>query len=216
SRAVDADVVRAVVPRLPGRRAAQPEGDVMRVTPPDPATPPGRPAAKPRPLRIAMVAPGRGATGGQETQASTLEDRLRAEGHGVRRIPIDPVLPPSVQWARGVPYVRTLFNEAFYVRSLMTVRLADVVHVFSASYWSFLLSPLPALLTGRMFRRRVVLHYHSGEAEEHLRRWGMLVHPWLRLADALVVPSLYLREVFAAHGYATRLIPNVIETERFR
>jgi glycosyltransferase involved in cell wall biosynthesis len=176
----------------------------VRVTPPE------------RPLRIAMVAPGRGATGGQETQASTLEDRLRSEGHAVRRIPIDPVLPPSVQWARGVPYVRTLFNEAFYVRSLMTVRLADVVHVFSASYWSFLLSPLPALLTGRMFRRRVVLHYHSGEAEEHLGRWGMLVHPWLRLADALVVPSLYLREVFAAHGYATRLIPNVIETERFR
>ena len=168
------------------------------------------------PLRIAMVAPGRGATGGQETQASTLEDRLRAEGHGVRRIPIDPVLPSSLQWSRRVPYVRTLFNEAFYARSLATLRLADVVHVFSASYWSFLLSPLPALLTGRLFRRRVVLHYHSGEAEEHLGRWGMLVHPWLRLADALVVPSLYLREVFAAHGYATRLIPNVIETDRFR
>jgi len=177
---------------------------------------PGRRPAAGRPLRIALVAPGRGATGGQETQASTLEDRLRSEGHRVRRIPIDPVPPPSLRWTRGVPYVRTLFNEAQYMRSLTTVRFADVVHVFSASYWSFLLSPLPAILSGRLFRRRVVLHYHSGEAEEHLGHWGMLVHPWLRLADALVVPSLYLREVFAAHGYDTRLIPNVIETDRFR
>jgi len=169
-----------------------------------------------RPLRIAMVAPGRGATGGQETQASTLEDRLRADGHRVRRIPIDPAPPASLQWVRDVRYARTLLNEALYCRSLPALRDADVVHVFSASYWSFLLAPLPALLAGRLFGRRLVLHYHSGEAEEHLRRWGMLVHPWLRLADTLVVPSLYLREVFAAHGYQTRLIPNVIETERFR
>ena len=169
-----------------------------------------------RPLRIALVAPGRGATGGQETQASTLEDRLRAEGHGVRRIPIDPAPPPALRWARDLRYARTLLNETLYLRSLAAVRFADVVHIFSASYWSFLLSPLPALLAGRMFRRRTVLHYHSGEAEEHLGRWGMLVHPWLRLADTVVVPSLYLREVFAAHGYDTRLIPNVIETDRFR
>src|SRR5262245_51390051 len=163
-----------------------------------------------------MVAPGRGATGGQETQASTLEDRLRAEGYEVRRIPIDPAPPPSLQWVRGVRVLRTLLNETLYVRSLAALRRADVVHVFSASYWSFLLSPLPALLAGRLFGRRLVLHYHSGEAEEHLGRWGMLVHPWLRLADTVVVPSLYLREVFAAHGYDTRLIPNVIETDRFR
>ena len=174
------------------------------------------PRAVVRPLRIALVAPGRGATGGQETQASTLEERLRAEGHGVRRIPIDPAPPASLQWVRDVRYARTVLNEALYVRSLPAVRLADVVHVFSASYWSFLLSPLPALLAGRLFRRRLVLHYHSGEAEEHLGRWGMLVHPWLRLADTVVVPSLYLREVFAAHGYDTHLIPNVIETDRFR
>ncbi|HZN03139.1 MAG TPA: glycosyltransferase family 4 protein [Candidatus Polarisedimenticolia bacterium] len=169
-----------------------------------------------RPLRIVMVAPGRGATGGQETQASTLEDRLRAEGHRVRRIPIDPAPPHALRWARDVRYARTILNEALYVRSLAALRRADVVHVFSASYWSFLLAPLPALLAGRLFGRRVILHYHSGEAEEHLGRWGMLVHPWLRLADAVVVPSLYLREVFAVHGYHTRHIPNIIETDRFR
>lgn len=168
-----------------------------------------------RALRIALVAPGPGAIGGQETQASTLETLLKAEGHDVVRVPIDPPFPASLRFLRGVPVARTALNQVIYGRSLLRLRRFDVVHVFSASYWSFLLSPLPALVAGRLFGRRVVLNYHSGEADDHLARFGILVHPWLRLADALVVPSDYLREVFAAHGYATRVIPNVVETGRF-
>jgi len=137
------------------------------------------------------------------------------EGHRVERLPIDPPFPAPLAFLRGVPFARTALNQAMYTRSLMRLRGFDVVHVFSAAYWSFLLSPLPALLMGRLFRKRVVLNYHSGEADDHLARFGILVHPWLRLADALVVPSDYLREVFAAHGYVTRVIPNVIETDRF-
>jgi glycosyltransferase involved in cell wall biosynthesis len=92
----------------------------------------------------------------------------------------------------------------------------DVVHVFSASYWSFLLGPAPALLAARACGKPVVLHYHSGEAEDHLSHWGLLVHPWLRLADRIVVPSRYLRDVFGRHGYPVREIPNVIDPDGFR
>jgi glycosyltransferase involved in cell wall biosynthesis len=92
----------------------------------------------------------------------------------------------------------------------------DVVHVFSASYWSFLLAPVPAMLAARRFGKRVVLHYHSGEAADHLGRWGRRVHPWLRLADQIVVPSEYLRGVFASHGYRARVIRNVVDTSAFR
>ena len=54
---------------------------------------------------------------------------------------------------------------------LLRVPRYDVLHVFSASYLSFVLAPLPAMLAGRLYRRKVVLNYHSGEAEDHLRRW---------------------------------------------
>jgi glycosyltransferase involved in cell wall biosynthesis len=91
-----------------------------------------------------------------------------------------------------------------------------VVHIFSASYWSFLLSPLPAILAAQSFGKRIVLHYHSGEAEDHLARWGALIHPWLRLVDEIVVPSEYLRDVFTRHGYQTRVIRNIVDTSRFR
>jgi glycosyltransferase involved in cell wall biosynthesis len=41
------------------------------------------------------------------------------------------------------------------------------------------------------------------------------VHPWLRLAHEIVVPSRYLADVFEQHGYRVRVIPNVIDIGRF-
>ena len=178
------------------------------------AAPPGLTA--PRPPRIALVAPGPDAVGGQEVQASALFGLLREEGFSVVRVPINPDFPAGLRWLRRVRCARTLLNEALYLGSLLKLRGADVAHVFSASYWSFLLGPAPALLAGRLCGVRVVLHYHSGEADDHLKHWGLLVHPWLRLADAVVVPSDYLRTVFARHGHAARAVPNVVDTSSFR
>ena len=109
-----------------------------------------------------------------------------------------------------------MVNQALYLRSLVRLRNADVVHVFSASYWSFLLGPVPAMLAARLFGKRVLLNYHSGEAEDHLARWGIFVHPWLRFAHEIVVPSQYLRDVFARYGYRSRVVPNVVDLSRFR
>lgn len=166
--------------------------------------------------RIAFVAPTLEILGGQGVQAAALAAALRGDGHVVDLIPINPRFPAGLGWLRRVLYARTLLNEALYVAALRRLRGADVAHVFSASYWSFLLAPAPALLAARAAGTRVVLNYRSGEADDHLRRWGALVHPWLRLADEIVVPSEYLKAVFASHGYRARVIPNVVDLERFR
>jgi glycosyltransferase involved in cell wall biosynthesis len=166
--------------------------------------------------RIALIAASLDIVGGQGVQARALTERLQAEGYEVRFIPINPRFPRGLRWVRWYPYLRTLLNQLLYVPSLRHLRHADVAHVFSASYWSFLLAPVPALVAARLAGKRVLLHYHSGEADDHLARWGVLVHPWLRLADEIVVPSEYLRGVFARHGYRVRVIRNIIETSRFR
>ncbi|HEY2946053.1 MAG TPA: glycosyltransferase family 4 protein [Vicinamibacteria bacterium] len=166
--------------------------------------------------RIAVVAPSLDIVGGQGVQAHALVEGLRRDGWDAVLIPINPDFPAGLRWVRGYPYARTVLNEALYLPSLRGLRDADAVHVFSASYWSFLLAPAPAMAAARRWGKRVVLHYHSGEAEDHLGRWGRRVHPWLRLADEIVVPSEYLREVFARHGYRTRVIPNVVDTSAFR
>ena len=166
-------------------------------------------------MRVALIAPGPGSTGGQEVQAAAIQDRLLQEGHQVTRIPIDPPFPSSLSWLRRWPYARTLLNQALYVPSLRRLREVDVVHAFSASFWSFLLAPTPAIAAARHYGKRVVLLYHSGEAEAHLARWGLLVHPFLRWVDDIVVPSEYLKEVFARHGHRARVIRNIVDTGRF-
>ena len=165
---------------------------------------------------IALVAASPDILGGQGVQATALAAALRAEGVAVTFIPIDPRFPSGLRWLRRRRYVRTLLNEMLYLPSLARFRRADVAHIFSASYWSFLLAPAPAITMARALRKRVILHYHSGEAEDHLARWGALVHPWLRLVDEIVVPSDYLREVFARHGYRARVIRNIVDLSRFR
>lgn len=166
--------------------------------------------------RIALIAASPDIIGGQAIQARALLDGLRGEGYEASFIPINPAFPRRLRWLRRYPYLRTLVNQTLYLPSLLRLRHADVAHVFSASYWSFLLAPVPAILAARALGKRIVLHYHSGEAEDHLARWGALVHPWLRLVDQLVVPSEYLKKVFAGHGYQAHVIPNLVDLSRFR
>jgi L-malate glycosyltransferase len=165
--------------------------------------------------RVALVAASLDILGGQGVQAQSLVSSLRDDRVDVTFIPINPRFPRGLRWLRRVPYVRTLINQALYLPSLAAVTSVDVVHVFSASYLSFLLAPVPAMIAARAARKRVILHYHSGEAADHLATWGCLVHPWLRLPDAIVVPSRYLAEVFANHGYTASVISNVVDLSRF-
>jgi glycosyltransferase involved in cell wall biosynthesis len=168
-----------------------------------------------RPKRVAVVAPSNRRIGGQALHASTLVQYLCREGYEAEFLPIDPERPGWLAWSERVPFLRTLINQALYWPSLLRLRRADVVQASSASYWSFLLAPVPAMLMGRLFGKPVILNYHSGEAADHLAHWGWLVHPWLALADEIVVPSAYLQSVFASHGYRTRVIHNTVDTARF-
>jgi len=165
--------------------------------------------------RVAVVAASLDILGGQGVQASRLVDALTRDGYAVTFIPINPRFPPGIRRLYDIRYLRTSINQMLYVPSLARLASVDVVHVFSASYWSFLLAPVPAMAVARSLNKRVVLHYHSGEADDHLSNWGSLVHPWLRLAHEIVVPSEYLRGVFARHGYRVRVIQNVVDLSRF-
>ena len=164
---------------------------------------------------VALVAASLDTPGGQGIQAQWLADHLSADGFDVARVFVDPAFPRGLRWLRRYPYLRTLLNQALYLPRLRALSCADVVHIFSASYLSFLLGPAPALVVARALGKRVILNYHSGEAADHLARWGVGVHPWLRLAHHLVVPSAYLGEVFAQYGYRATVVPNLIDLSAF-
>jgi hypothetical protein len=123
---------------------------------------------------VAIVAASLEILGGQGVQAHGLVEGLGQDGYAVRFIPVNPTFPRGLRWARRLRYFRTIVNQVLYLPSLAGLAGSDVVHVFSASYGSFVLAPVPAMLVARVLRKRVVLHYHSGEADDHLARWGLL------------------------------------------
>jgi glycosyltransferase involved in cell wall biosynthesis len=126
-------------------------------------------------------------------------------------------LPAGLHHLQRIKYVRTVVTSFAYVLSLLArVYKYDVIHVFSASYFSFVLAPSPAILIGKLYRRKVLLNYHSGEAEDHLQRWRRSAIPTIRLVDSIIVPSEYLVRVFASFGLKATAIYNLIDTSRFR
>ena len=167
------------------------------------------------PLRVCVVAPSLDIVGGQAVVAQRLIARLSTDRDlEIAFLPHNPRLPGLLRALQRIKYVRTVVTFAAYLLSLVrTLPRHDVIHVFSASYWSFLLAPAPAVLLGRLLGKRVLLNYRSGEAADHLARWRRLVVPIMRRASSIIVPSGYLVDVFSRFGLAAEPIYNFVDVE---
>ncbi len=169
------------------------------------------------PVRVLIVAASLDILGGQAVQAERLVRHLQQEPSlQVSFLPINPRLPGKLRTLQSIKYVRTLTTSIFYCLNLLRqVRKYDVIHIFSASYLSFLIAPTPAILVSKLYGKKIVLNYHSGEAEDHLRLWRRTTIPILNLADAIVVPSEFLVRVFSTFGVDARAIFNIIDLNKF-
>lgn len=170
-----------------------------------------------KPVRLLLVAPSLRILGGQAVQANYLLENLSREPmFEVSFVPHNPRFPGPFRLLQKIKYVRTLATSLVYcINLLLKIHRHDIIHVFSASYLSFLLAPTPAIFIGRLFGKKVILNYHSGEAEDHLRCWPRTSVPIMKLADELIVPSPYLAGVFRKFGLQAHAISNVVDQEQF-
>ncbi len=170
----------------------------------------------PRPVRVAIVGPSLRCLGGQSVQADLLMRHWQGDpAVEARFIPIDPEMPRRLRWVEKIPWLRTVIRPPFYLSALWKgMKNAEIVHIFSASHWSFLLTPLPAWLVARMRGKKTLIHYHSGEARNHLRR-SRVARSVLRRTDRLVVPSGFLVDVVHEFGLDALVASNIIDSSRF-
>jgi glycosyltransferase involved in cell wall biosynthesis len=170
-----------------------------------------------RRLRVLIAAPSLDILGGQSRQAIRLMTGLSTEPElEIGFVPHNPRLPGPFRLLQKIKYVRTVVMTLQYTAMLLArVWRYDIVHTFSASYYSYLISAVPAILVGRLYGKKVILNYRSGEAEDHLQNWPLTGIPTMRLADCIVAPSGYLVEVFARFGLRARAIYNIVELDRF-
>ena len=164
-------------------------------------------------VKVCLVAPSLDILGGQAVQADRLRRALgQVPSLDVHFLAVNPRAPGPLRALQRIKYVRTVVTSMMYVWTLLRrVRHYDVLHIFSASYFSFILAPLPALIAARLYRKPSILNYRSGEAEDHLTRWKRTALPGVRLATLVAVPSGYLVEVFRRFGVDARSIANFVD-----
>jgi glycosyltransferase involved in cell wall biosynthesis len=167
-------------------------------------------------IRVAFVAPSLRYVGGQAVQADLLMRNWKNDPNVEGRfVPVDPKPLSGLGWVERMPLLRTILREPRYILALwQSLKDVDVVHIFSASYSSFLLAPVPAWLVARLRGKSMLINYRSGECRDHLRR-SYIARRVLKATDRLVVPSGYLVEVLAEFGLLAQAIPNLVDGLQF-
>lgn len=94
-------------------------------------------------VRVCLIGPSMDIVGGQAVQLQRLLSGLgESERLEVSFLPVNPRLPGALRGLQRVKYMRTIITSIAYVSSLIRVaRNNDVLHAFSASYWSYILAP---------------------------------------------------------------------------
>jgi len=173
-------------------------------------------AEKSRRLRVVIVAPSLRYVGGQSVQADLLLKQWQGDPNiDVALLEVDPQFPGILRWAENIPGLRTLLREPMYFWHLWRgLKRADIAHIFSASYWSFLLAPAPAWLVTKIRGGKSLINYHSGEARDHMQRFRSARFVLSR-ADKIVVPSGYLVDVFREFDLPAFAVPNIVDLTQF-
>ncbi len=166
-------------------------------------------------LKVGIVGPLPPPSGGMAVVVSQLVERLSEEELDISLVQTNSSYFPI--WVGRVKGIRAIFRIFPYL--LKVWRLAgrvDVIHLMANSGWSWQLFSAPVIWIGWLRKRAVIVNYHGGEAQQYFQKSIRWVAPTMKKATEIVVPSSYLKEIFAEQGFETTVIPNTVDFERFK
>lgn len=167
-------------------------------------------------IKILLIAPTLDIfLGGQAVQASRLLEKLNQEPN--LRVDIQSIGPRFLPRLQKIKYLRTVLTFTKYLYDIFTrIPRYDIIHICSAAHFSFLLAPAPAVLVAKLFGKKTILNYRSGQFRQHYRNWHRTLKPTLKLFDKIITPSNYLVDVFREHGFEAESIYNFVNVEEFK
>lgn len=164
-------------------------------------------------IKVALVAPSMKNVGGQSIQAKRLLDSF--SGSETIELIFVPNNPESA--FQTVKFLRTVFTSLKFWSSLFAkIPKIDTVHIFSSGTTSYVISTVPPLFIAKLYGRKTILNYHTGEAEAHLRDWRLTAKPTMKMFDKIIVSSQFLVDVFAKFDLQAKAIFNFVESEKFK
>lgn len=163
-------------------------------------------------IKVALAAPSLKNVGGQSIQAKRLLDAFESD----EKIKFEFVPNNPETLFENVKFLRTVFTSIkFWFSLLRKIPETDIVHIFSSGTTSYIISTLPPLFVSKVFGKKTILHYHTGEAEKHLKNWKMTAKPTMKKFDKIIVPSQFLVDVFAKFDLRAEAVFNFVEGEKF-
>jgi len=164
--------------------------------------------------QIGLIGPLPPPYGGMANQALQLSRLLESEGYSVHFVQVN--APYSPAWVGKIKGVRAVMRMFPYLwRLWVTAGKVDLFHIMANSGWSWHLFATPAVWIAALRDKPVIINYHGGEARTFFQRSYRWVKPSLKKSCLIVVPSGFLQKVFAEYGHAARIIPNIIDLEKF-
>ncbi|TWI63017.1 glycosyltransferase involved in cell wall biosynthesis [Pseudoduganella lurida] len=165
-------------------------------------------------LSVGLVGPLPPPSGGMANQTLQLAGLLRGAGIEVETVQVNADYRPA--WTGRIRGVRALVRLLPYLLRLWrTAGRVQLFHVMANSGWSWHLFVAPAIRIARLRGTPVVVNYRGGEAAAFFARAWPRVAASLARADAVIVPSGFLETVFGQYGFATQVVPNIVDLERF-
>ena len=96
-----------------------------------------------------------------------------------------------------------------FIELICIARKYDVLHIHGCSDRG-MLPIVYGVIAGKIWRKRIIITYHGGGAEEYFAKHGAFARRWLCRADKVIVLNGYLEKVFGAYNIPCVVIPNII------
>tara|TARA_R110002126_G_scaffold10245_16_gene46498 strand:+ start:1425 stop:2561 length:1137 start_codon:yes stop_codon:yes gene_type:complete len=170
-------------------------------------------------LRICLVGPIAPPAGGMANQTRQLLELLRQDGAEVELVAVNAPYQPA--FIGKLPGLRAAFRLVPYLyRLFRAYGKAQVVHIMANSGWSWHLFAAPAIWLARIRGTPVLVNYRGGHADSFFAKSWRLVNRSLRHASAIVVPSVFLQQVFARYqsgnnAIPVAIVPNILDDQLF-
>ena len=96
-----------------------------------------------------------------------------------------------------------------FIELICIARKYDVLHIHGCSDRG-MLPVVYGVIAGKIWRKRIIITYHGGGAEEYFAKCGTFARRWLCRADKVIVLNGYLEKVFKEYNIPCVVVPNII------
>ncbi len=168
--------------------------------------------------RVLLVGPKVPPYGGMALQARLMQELMNGEGISAEFLASNLPFPESLRFLERLRGARPFFRSAVFSWELWKMLdRVEVLHILACSWLYFFVIVCPAVLIGRLRRKRVILNYRGGQADQFFRWYRFLLRPFFRMAHVVTAPSEFLVEVIGRRiGVPVQIVPNIVDFTRFR